>query len=300
MKTSSFADGGVSERSAEVPSLRADALAQAGRRGSRRHRRLPPARPERRRRAAGHPGTALRVLRGKTHPPCPNSTGSSPRRRASPATSTSTMRTARRSFRDPFHGNLTVAAEGEYTFFTTSDDGAQLPIDDKPVVDNSGIHAAQERSGRIVLKRGEHAVAPQLFQRRGRPRLSAPGRAEHPQAGDSGGCALALRHPHGARGHGPAFTVDPAKAEQGRAVFRVAQLRVVPSDSDGIQARHHAKPLANLDAKRADSCIGEHAARGRAAVRRERRGPSSHPGDAGRAGQPSRSRSPPPRRSSAR
>ena len=55
-------------------------------------------------------------------------------------------------------------ARGSYTFSLTSDDGSTLKIDDALVVDNSGHHASQTKSGHIVLDRGPHPVIVEYAQ----------------------------------------------------------------------------------------------------------------------------------------
>lgn len=44
---------------------------------------------------------------------------------------------------------LSVPAAGQYTFFTASDDGSRLFIDDREVVANDGPHAVIEKQGTI-------------------------------------------------------------------------------------------------------------------------------------------------------
>jgi len=56
-----------------------------------------------------------------------------------------------------FEGYLKAPADGIYTLYLTSDDGSGLWIDGKPVIDNDGLHGAEERSVRMPLKRGFHA-----------------------------------------------------------------------------------------------------------------------------------------------
>jgi hypothetical protein len=51
-----------------------------------------------------------------------------------------------------------IRAEGDYTFYTTSDDASRLWIDGQLVVDNDGQHAAQERSGSVTLAAGVHTI----------------------------------------------------------------------------------------------------------------------------------------------
>lgn len=55
-----------------------------------------------------------------------------------------------------FTGVITVPEDGVYSFYLTSDDGSILKIADKLVVDNDGLHSAQERNGQIALQKGSH------------------------------------------------------------------------------------------------------------------------------------------------
>jgi hypothetical protein len=66
-----------------------------------------------------------------------------------------------------FKGFLQIHAPGSYTFFTNSDDGSRLFIDGKRVVDNDGIHPAQEASGTVTLTAGFHPIKVQFFQKGG-------------------------------------------------------------------------------------------------------------------------------------
>jgi len=63
-----------------------------------------------------------------------------------------------------FGGKLEVPQDGTYTFYANSDDGSRLWIDGQLVVDNDGLHAAQERSGSVDLSLGMHAIAVTHFQ----------------------------------------------------------------------------------------------------------------------------------------
>lgn len=66
-----------------------------------------------------------------------------------------------------FTGFITVPADGVYTFYTTSDDGSKLLIDNVTVVDNDGLHGALEKSGTIGLKAGKHAITGLFFEQGG-------------------------------------------------------------------------------------------------------------------------------------
>ena len=54
-------------------------------------------------------------------------------------------------------GYIKVPEQGIYNFFLASDDGSRLWIDHQLVVDNDGLHANTEKSGRIALKKGYNA-----------------------------------------------------------------------------------------------------------------------------------------------
>ncbi|OUJ68392.1 PA14 domain-containing protein, partial [Hymenobacter crusticola] len=72
-----------------------------------------------------------------------------------------------------YTGYVTVPADGQYTFYTSSDDGSQLFIGSTLVVDNDGSHDTQERSGTIGLQAGTHAFTVTYFQNGGGQVFSA-------------------------------------------------------------------------------------------------------------------------------
>jgi alpha-L-fucosidase len=57
-----------------------------------------------------------------------------------------------------FYGYIKIAADGIYTFFTESDDGSKLYIDDMEIVNNDGDHGNVEKSGKAALKKGFHKI----------------------------------------------------------------------------------------------------------------------------------------------
>ena len=61
-------------------------------------------------------------------------------------------------------GYLEIPKTGMYTFFTNSDDGSWLAIDDKPVVDNGGAHGLREAQGEMQLAKGLHRLTIRYFQ----------------------------------------------------------------------------------------------------------------------------------------
>lgn len=72
-----------------------------------------------------------------------------------------------------FTGYVSVPQDGNYTFYTNSDDGSALHIGTSLVVDNDGNHGMLERSGSIGLKAGKHAIVVAFYQGGGGAGLSA-------------------------------------------------------------------------------------------------------------------------------
>lgn len=58
-----------------------------------------------------------------------------------------------------YYGTVMIAREGVYTLCSTSDDGSILIVDDKKLVDNDGLHGAQQRCAATQLSTGKHTVA---------------------------------------------------------------------------------------------------------------------------------------------
>ena len=56
---------------------------------------------------------------------------------------------------------------GKYTFYTKSDDGSRLWIDDQKLVDNWGLHGAREKGGSIELRAGWHDFKAIHFENKG-------------------------------------------------------------------------------------------------------------------------------------
>ena len=62
------------------------------------------------------------------------------------------------------HGYLSVKNEGDHIFFTASNDGSKLLIDNIEVVNNDGAHAVIEKSGKVYLDKGNHLIEVRYFQ----------------------------------------------------------------------------------------------------------------------------------------
>jgi len=65
-----------------------------------------------------------------------------------------------------FTGYIEVTESGSYTFYTTSDDGSDLFIGGRQIVNNDGNHPARERSGQVNLEAGLHPITVRYFQGR--------------------------------------------------------------------------------------------------------------------------------------
>lgn len=63
-----------------------------------------------------------------------------------------------------FEGLIDIPVKGVYQFYTYSDDGSQLFIDDRLVVDNDGGHSARRREGKIALEAGLHPIKLYYFE----------------------------------------------------------------------------------------------------------------------------------------
>ena len=83
-----------------------------------------------------------------------------------------------------FVGMITVPEDGDYTFYTSSDDGSMLDIGDTRVVQNYGWHGMQWREGTINLTAGKHPIMVAMFEEGGGEGLeveyAGPGIARQP------------------------------------------------------------------------------------------------------------------------
>lgn len=72
-----------------------------------------------------------------------------------------------------FYGYIRIMKDGIYTFYTQSDDGSKLFIDDVEVVNNDKEHGTEEKSGRAALKKGFHKIKVVYFDSGGGNSLKA-------------------------------------------------------------------------------------------------------------------------------
>jgi len=81
-------------------------------------------------------------------------------------------------FEIDFHGYIKIDKDAIYSFFTNSDDGSKLFIDDEEVVNNDGDHGAVEKNGKIALKKGLHKIRVLYFDSGGGNSLKVSYQAE--------------------------------------------------------------------------------------------------------------------------
>lgn len=72
-----------------------------------------------------------------------------------------------RFFAAIYSGFIRIPNDGLYTFYCETNDGSQLYIGDKLVVDHGGLHPAEEKDGSIALKEGLHPIRVIYFQNAG-------------------------------------------------------------------------------------------------------------------------------------
>jgi hypothetical protein len=62
-----------------------------------------------------------------------------------------------------FHGAIMLPTNNVFTYYTSSDDGSRLYIDDHLIVDNDGLHGALERLGFMNMTTGLHDIVVTYF-----------------------------------------------------------------------------------------------------------------------------------------
>ena len=159
------------------------------------------------------------------------------------------------SFGLRFTGLIEAPADGEYTFWTESDDGSVLAVDGKRIVDNDGDHAPTEKQGKIRLTKGLHGLEVRFYQNGSgfefKVGWAGPGFSRQAIP------ASALKRigvPMRPLGYA-AFAVDGAKAAKGREWF--AKLNCAACHPMAGVAARPAKPLLLLAAPNIAGCLAD-------------------------------------------
>lgn len=159
-----------------------------------------------------------------------------------------------------FSGYVTVPTDGEYVFYTSSDDGSRLYVGSELVVNNDGDHGMTERNGKLTLKAGDHAIKITYYNHGGPAGLSVyvegPGFDKNPIPGD---WLSHLGQPMLPTG-GIEFVVDKTKASQGQAWFHklgcASCHSITPSGATSIAA-FKAKSLEEIEIESKQGCLSE-------------------------------------------
>ena len=82
------------------------------------------------------------------------------------------MRDINDNFAFVFNGQIECPKDGKYSFTISSDDGSQLFINGKMIVDNDGVHGIKAKAGSVELKKGKHDIEVKYFELAGGEALS--------------------------------------------------------------------------------------------------------------------------------
>jgi alpha-L-fucosidase len=66
-----------------------------------------------------------------------------------------------------YSGYINIPQTGAYRFYTSSDDGSRLYINNELVVDNDGLHGMAEKDGLLALEKGYHKIRVMFFEKTG-------------------------------------------------------------------------------------------------------------------------------------
>jgi mono/diheme cytochrome c family protein len=168
-----------------------------------------------------------------------------------------TLRQRDDNFALRFDGLVELSKEGEYTFFVQSDDGARVSIDGRVVVDHDGIHPPSEKSGRVKLTAGKHAVTVEYFEQAGGEELRVE--LEGP---DLKRChvneVLATPEPVASADAPQPWRVDAALAAKGKEIFATAGCASCHQLEQEGQALASSLKAPNLQSlKGAGGCLSE-------------------------------------------
>ena len=155
-----------------------------------------------------------------------------------------------------FHGMISIQEEGEYKFWTRSDDGSILRIDNKVVVNNDGNHPPQDRNGKVKLTAGRHAIELGFTQSGGGFELSVywqpPGAKK--KSPIPPGVLL-----HGAYAMIPKgiveFKIDDKRKEKGRMLFTKLGCVACHDAGPDFKSAVKAPELAKVNPKAVGGCL---------------------------------------------
>ncbi len=154
-----------------------------------------------------------------------------------------------------FTGILKVGKKGTHKFWLKSDDGSRFLIDGKVVINNDGIHAANEVRKDLMLEKGDHEIVVEYFEKSGQQdlglRVIGPGLPRGEITKKS--VRVKDQTPMSPVGMTD-FKVDKQKALMGGRMFAV--MRCVSCHKMGdLKPMTPSKPLASLNVASGDGCL---------------------------------------------
>ncbi len=154
-----------------------------------------------------------------------------------------------------FTGLIEAPAEGEYTFWTTSDDGSQIRVGGQTVVDNDGDHGPVTRRGRIQLTRGLHPFEVLFFQSGGGFEFKAEWAGPGFERGPIPPSALQQQARRLAPLGAVEFTVDPVQVARGREWYDRLNCGACHTGAESSEPR--ARPLLELAGSSTSGCLAD-------------------------------------------
>lgn len=151
-----------------------------------------------------------------------------------------------------FEGDITIPRDGLFKFFTESDDGSRLYIDNRLVVENGGLHAAQERGGEIELKSGKHLFALEYMQSQYESVLRVRWQGPELERQEIPATAFSVYNQPLVPLKTDSFALDPEKVARGRQLFTDLNCAACHQmDSPG----RVAQALSRLTARQPRGCL---------------------------------------------
>ena len=169
------------------------------------------------------------------------------------------------NFAVQFSGAIDIPEEGKYQFWTKSDDGSILKIDEKVVVNNDGMHPPTEKQGEVTLRPGRHSFDLGFVQGGGGFELSA---FWQPPGADKrelipGGVLLrqsaSAMIPKGIVD----FTVNSDLAAKGKELFGKLGCAHCHDTDKPATPRAESAPLLALNPMKSGGCLSDAPAAGR-------------------------------------
>ncbi|HEV8543326.1 MAG TPA: PA14 domain-containing protein, partial [Verrucomicrobiae bacterium] len=160
-----------------------------------------------------------------------------------------------------FSGSINIPTNGNYTFFTRSDDGSMLYIDGKLVVNNSGDHSPEEKRGNVQLTAGEHGIVVTFYQNGAGFELAVEWRGPGFRKQPIPSSILSHVGQPMLPVDSEEFTVDRARADKGRQLFASLGCAACHQTSEAIASGTKAKSLAELGAN-GNGCLSENPPQG--------------------------------------